>query len=264
MSILSDPNYVAEQYRNASNLNARIQLHARFSTNKYGWLCWVFDRFNIPPENQILELGCGPGNLWLQNRDRIPDGWALTISDISAGMVEEAQRNLEPSQRRFRFEVIDAQSIPFPDDSFDAVIANHMLYHVPDRPKALSEMRRVLRPGGQFYASTVGQTHLQELFVLVQQFDSGIASRDGSPAVSFLLENGSEQLARWFSQVTLHRYEDNLIVTEAAPLVAYVLSSPRAAPPSDRAAEFTAFVEKELDAHGAIHITKDSGLFETC
>ncbi len=58
---------------------------------------------------------------------------------------------------RVQFKEIDAQSIPFEDETFDAVIANHMLYHVPDRPKAIAEIKRVLKPGGRLIATTIGK-----------------------------------------------------------------------------------------------------------
>jgi ubiquinone/menaquinone biosynthesis C-methylase UbiE len=263
MSKMSDQEYLlTEQYQNASNLNVRIQLHARFSTNKYGLHRWIFDRLDIPPESHILDLGCGPGDLWFKNLERIPDGWDVTLSDFSSGMLLEAQMNLHDGRRRFAFEVIDAQAIPFEDDSFDAVIANHMLYHVPDRAKVLGEIRRVLRPGGRFYASTVGQSHLQELSELVNRFtDTSLWS--GQPAESFLLENGLEQISQWFPRVTPYRYEDALVITEANPLIAYVLSTEAGATlAGDRLTEFVGFVKQEIALHGAIHVTKDSGIFE--
>lgn len=175
MSKISDQQYLlSEQYQDASNLNARIQLHDRFRTNKYGWCRWVFDQLNLSPETRVLELGCGTGRSWCENLNRVPRGWDITLSDLSLGMLQEAQRNLRGSQRHFEFEVIDAQAIPFEDESFDAVVANHVLYHVPDRTKAFSEIRRVLRPGGRFYASTVGQAHLRELYELVRRFDPSV------------------------------------------------------------------------------------------
>jgi ubiquinone/menaquinone biosynthesis C-methylase UbiE len=264
MSKIADQTYLLnEQYRNAANLNDRIQLHARYSTNPYGWHPWIFDRLALAPRSRILELGCGPGWLWLQNIERLPADWDITLSDFSAGMLEEARQNLRDSGRTFEFEVIDAQSIPFEDASFDTVIANHMLYHVPNRAKALSEIRRVLRPGGRFYASTIGASHMRELGELAHQFDPQIMRWGGRPTDSFRLENGAQQLARYFSSVVLHRYQDELIVTEAVPLVAFVASEdPHGRVSGDRRAEFTRFVERELAEHGAMHITKDAGLFE--
>src|SRR5262245_36483808 len=111
MSKLADPDYLLnQQYRDASNLNARIELHKRFSTNAYNWYLWVFDRLKTPPQSRVLELGCGPGRLWVENLDRIPPGWDITLSDFSPGMIAEARGNLAAASRPFAFERVDAQS----------------------------------------------------------------------------------------------------------------------------------------------------------
>ena len=103
---INDREYLAKQYRNASNLKTRLSLHQRFSINPYGWHRWVFDKFNLPPVRRILELGCGPGTLWSENIERIPIGWEIILSDFSAGMVKEASSNLE-KYPQFQFRVID-------------------------------------------------------------------------------------------------------------------------------------------------------------
>jgi ubiquinone/menaquinone biosynthesis C-methylase UbiE len=265
MSKIADQFYLRErQYHNASNLNDRIQIHVRFSTNTYGWLPWIFDQFDLPARCRVLELGCGPAHLWAQNIARLPPGWEVTLSDFSPGMLDEARRALAGTGRPFTFEVVDAQAIPFGDAAFDAVIANHMLYHVPDRPRALAEIRRVLRPGGRFYASTIGAAHLRELHDLARRFDPALAWWGGQSTDTFTLENGAAQIERFFSHVAVRRYEDSLVVTEAEPIVAFVASSdPSGLLEGERRAAFRAFVERELAANrGAIRIQKDSGLFE--
>lgn len=176
---LSDRRYLREnQYRDASNLTARGGLHERFSTNGYGWHRWVFDRLELPADGWVLELGCGPGWLWRENSSRVPATWTVMLSDFSQGMVREAERNLAAvglgQRARLSFAVADAGAIPFGAASFDAVVANHMLYHLPDLAGALSEVRRVLRPGGRFYAATNGRAHLQELDELLARFDPAI------------------------------------------------------------------------------------------
>ncbi len=251
-----------DQYKDASNFNARFQLHERFSVNRHGWLSWVLDHICLSPESRILELGCGPGMLWLKNLHRIPAGWRVTLTDLSPGMVEEARKNLRDSGRPFQFGVADAQSVPFKDARFDAVIANHMLYHVPDRERAFSEIRRVLKRGGRLYASTVGKGHMREMNDLVKRFNPQWDLDLPSTSNSFLLETGAGQIARWLLGVSLHRYEDALVVTEAGPLIAYILSSGgMSAAIGNRVAEFTHFVEEEIAHRGAIRISKDSGLF---
>ena len=263
MSRFSDPNYLkTDQYRDSSNLDARAAIHLRFSTNPYGWFNWVFDKLSVLPDNaRILELGCGPGYLWKECAGRIPTGWNITLSDLSPGMVDAAWRNLVVTGRNFKFEQVDAQSIPYPDGTFDAVIANHMLYHVPDRRKALSEMRRVLRMGSLLFVTTVGDGHLKEIGAYL----SRATMKKDLPrfADPFLLENGLGQVREFFPNVDTSRYEDNLRVTDVGPIMNYIRSGIRAGEFSEE--EF-AKIEKELtdqlERDGEIFITKDSGLFE--
>ena len=261
MSQFTDQHYLkTDQYKDSSNLDARAVIHQRFSTNQYGWFKWVFDTLLKLPENaRILELGCGHGLLWKENADRIPTGWNITLSDLSPGMLDAAWRNLVVTGRAFQFKEIDAQEIPFEDETFDAVIANHMLYHVPDRPKAFAEIRRVLKPGGRLIATTIGKNHLKELAVWFREVNDAFVSF-GNP---FTLENGTEQLKRYFSQMTVSRINDNLEVTEIEPILAYIRSSMHATEVAqEKLMELRQDLEKDLAEKGMIYISKDSGLFE--
>jgi ubiquinone/menaquinone biosynthesis C-methylase UbiE len=264
MNIYTDPQYLkSDQYRDSSNLDARVAIHKRFSSNPYGWMIWVFDSFlKLPEDAKILELGCGPGYLWLENSDRIPAGWRITLSDLSPGMLDDAWRNLVVTGRTFQFKEIDAQSIPFEDETFDAVIANHMLYHVPDPSMAIAEINRVVKPGGRLFATTVGQTHLNELGVLLERV--GLEKSYKEFTRSFTLENGFDQLRRCFPQVSMSRYEDALQITEVEPVINYIRSSIHVSEMTEKAiSEIRLDLEKELHEKGMIFIRKDSGLFET-
>ena len=261
MSKFTDQHYLKnEQYKDSSNLNARIELHRRFSTNSYGWCRWVFDALmKLPGDARILELGCGPGLLWKENANRISAEWNITLSDLSPGMLDAAWRNLVVTGRAVKFEEIDAQSIPYEDETFDAVIANHMLYHIPDRPKAMEEIKRVLKPGGRLIATTVGKNHLKDLAVWFRQVNDAFVLF-GNP---FTLENGLEQLKLFFSQVTISRYPDELHVTEVEPILAFIRSSMYATEVSEeKLAKLQVDLEQELKEKGEIFISKDSGLFE--
>lgn len=262
MSKFTDQQYLTtDQYKDASNLNARIEIHKHFSTNTYGWFNWVFDTMiQLPAGAKILELGCGSAELWVNIADRIPGNWNITLSDLSQGMLDAAWRNLVVTGRSFKFEQIDAQSIPYENGSFDAVIANHMLHHVPDRSRAIAEIKRVLKIDGHFIATTIGNNHMKEM-------TDWLARASGHKQTSmfsllFTLENGLEQLNPFFSKVVLSRYDDNLCVTEVGPVMAYIRSSIRAA---DLSKDDLGNIEKELNSilekEGKIFISKDSGLF---
>lgn len=253
---------IENQYKNSSNLNMRIQLHEKFSTNKQDWHLWLFEQYRIPTHSRILELGCGNGVFWVKNSHRIPNDWDITLSDFSIGMLEDAQKNIGKNSS-IHYKVVDIQDIPFEDQSFDVVIANHMLYHVPNRNKAFQEVQRILKPDGVFYASTIGKRHMAELKILISSFDPQLQINAFAGADRFGLENGKEQLSEWFSNVNLKKFDDALVITEAQPLIQYVLSTSLAEVlVGEKLDEFVEFIENKLKTEGFIYITKDSGLFE--
>ncbi len=258
-----DPQYLKnEQYKDSSRLQARARLHADYSSNPYGWFEWMFDLYQDLPENaRVLELGAGAGWLWLKNGRRIPSGWQIALSDFSAGMVEELRKNFAPIPRPFEFAEIDIQDIHYPDHTFDAVIANHMLYHVPDRPTAIAEVRRVLKPGGILFTATNGEHHLQEMHRIMARFGfqpedylGGFASVKG-----YTLENATTQLEAAFEQIELHRYDDTIVLTEPKPLVDYILSFPVEFS-AERIRALQTFVKAEFNDDGKLMITKDMGV----
>jgi SAM-dependent methyltransferase len=250
--------YVAEQYRHATNLEARMGLHERFSTNHYPWMRWVFDQLDLPATAQILEVGCGTGQLWLENKERIPLDWSITLLDQSAGMLAKTRANLAQVAHAFRLECCDVQTLPFADHSFDAVVANHMLYHVADLPRGLGEIARVLKPGSKLIAATNGGNHMRQMRELLHIFDPQFPLH--RIELSFTLENGADWLAAHFARVELRRFEGGLAVTEAQPLIDYTLSMFEI--PGERRTEFAEFVEQQLADHdGVLHIHKDTGLF---
>src|SRR5207237_3847400 len=77
-----------EQYRDDSNLRARIDLHARYSTNPEGWFEWLWAREAPSSGARVLEVGCGPAEMWRVVLDRLDPTVSLTLSDFSPGMIE--------------------------------------------------------------------------------------------------------------------------------------------------------------------------------
>ncbi len=254
-----------EQYRDSSKLKARLELHARFSTSKCSFSSWVFDQIEKKESLRILEVGCGDGVFWSDNIQRVLPNWDITLSDFSGGMVKDAGQKLRGYENRFQFMVADVQAIPFEQGTFDLVLANHMLYHVPEREKALSHIHRVLKPGGTLIATTNGRNHLVEFKELLKSFDSRIDMFVTQNFTEFGLENGSKQLSKYFPTVTRLRFDDALAVTEVQPLVDYVLSSRSNAKSiltGETLEKFYLFLESKLNSEEVIRFRKDSGLFK--
>ncbi len=166
------------------------------------------------------------------------------------------------------FETANIEELPFEDGRFDVVVANHMLYHVPNLEKGLGQVRRVLKENGRFYAATNGQTHMQELRQLGEEhFPDAIQTIVGSRlrqwVLAFRLENGRSLLEPFFQDITLHLYEDSLAVTEVEPLLAYVSSSTQARQTitEEIANQIRQHVAAEIATKGAFHVTKSTGLF---
>ncbi|MBI5300663.1 MAG: class I SAM-dependent methyltransferase [Chloroflexi bacterium] len=256
MTSLSDSGYVRDQYRASNNLTTRAALHERFGTAPRKWFDWYFDHLDLPARARVLEVGCGTGALWRENDTRIPPSWQITLSDFSPGMIETTRVAVP----RARFAVTDAQSVAFEWGVFDAVLANHMLYHVPDVPRALAEFKRVLRPQGKLFAATNGQTHLRELRALIGEI-AGI--EQPFLEMQFNLENGAAYLAHYFANVQRFDYDDALVVTEVEPLVAYAMSGVLSSQVHQANGEekLRRIITDRIARDGAFVITKSVGMF---
>lgn len=267
---------LVDQYKNASNLEVRIQLHKDYSVNEMRWFPWIFQQLDLKEGMKVLELGCGTGGLWVENMEMMPKQVEIFLSDQSMGMVEDAKNNicrslfslnqtkeeLEKKMEKFHFQTFDCQKIPHEDETFDLVIANHVLFYIEDRKKVYQEIKRVLKPGGIFICSTYGKGHMREITQLVQDFDSKIVLSDKNLYDVFGLENGQEELTREFSKVEKHLYEDYLLVDKAEPIVDYILSchGNQHEHLSRRYLEFKDFVGQKLKKE-PFHITKMAGIF---
>ena len=257
---------VSEQYKTPANLNARANLHARYSTNPMGWLPWVFGRIReqLPEKARILEAGCGPGSLWVENRDNVPAGWSLTLTDFSEGMAAAAREATAQAGLDAQCLRADVQELPFDGDTFDAVIANHMLYHVPDIGRGLREIKRVLKPGGMLFAATNGDGHMGELYDLCRAYSPGITIKQDQLTERFRLERGQEILARYFHTVARIDYMCDLRVDEAGPIVEYVSSMAGMGmgiePIVRERDQFQAFLAALIQEREAIRISKSVGV----
>ncbi|HEX2851528.1 MAG TPA: class I SAM-dependent methyltransferase, partial [Acidimicrobiales bacterium] len=146
-----DPAYLRDvQYRDPSRLTVRATLHQRYGTAPEPWFPWVVSQVGWPSSGDVLEVGCGPGWLWVEAHDAVPAELRLTLTDLSLGMVTTARERVLASSTVHLVAAGSAnvQALPFTDAAFDVAIANHMLYHAPDPAVAVRELARVLRPGG--------------------------------------------------------------------------------------------------------------------
>ncbi|MEE1034868.1 MAG: methyltransferase domain-containing protein [Agathobacter sp.] len=250
-----------KQYRDASNISARISLHKEYSKNPVSWFNWLFEKCALECGANVLEIGCGDASLWTQNIEKIPENISVTLTDISYGMIKDATRNIGEDDKRFTYEIMDAHRLYKLDDSFDVVIANHVLFYCDDLDMVCREIKRVLKPGGTFICSTYSSRHMKEISELVKGFDDRIELSAGHLYERFGKENGKQILGKYFKNVKWNQYEDELFVPAAEPVVEYVLSchGNQNRYIVDRYKEFVSYVKQKTD--NGFYITKDAGVF---
>lgn len=117
----------------------------------------------LRPSDTVLELGCGTGSTALL---LAPSVARLVSSDVSGEMIAIAREKASASGcTNVEFAVASAESAPWPDGSFDAVLAFNLLHLVADRGAAYRHVRRLLKPGGLFISKT---SCLSEMSVLIR------------------------------------------------------------------------------------------------
>ena len=206
---LRDPAYVRDQYASETRLADRAALYVETTGPFAGDV--AFEAVAEASPRRVLEVGCGTG--WFAARVLRDLGAEVVAIDQSERMVELARAEGVDAR------VGDVQQLAFADDEFDCVAANWMLYHVPDLDRGLTEISRVLRPGGRLVATTNGNDHLLELWRLVGAEDVRRARE-----VSFGAENGGEVLRRHFRHVELRDAGGTVTIADRGPVVRYLRS----------------------------------------
>ena len=124
MNKINNTSVVKQQYANANNLNTRISIHDKYSTNKMGFGNWIMSNYRIDEKMKVLELGCGTGDMWKNSQSLIKACSKLILSDFSEGMVATTKSNIG-NYENTEYKVIDIQEIPYENETFDVVIANY-------------------------------------------------------------------------------------------------------------------------------------------
>ncbi len=208
-------------------LGIRQRTHELYTVPKIDFTNWVLDRIDWRGDEWVLDLGAGPGLYFGPVKARIPQGRHFA-GDFSFGMVKRQRENRFAHASKLA--VLDAQTLPFADDSFDVVLANHMLYFVPEIDRAIAEIQRVLKPGGVLLAATNSAHTMPELNTLYRRAlllltNFQYHEEEPSPTGSrFCLENGCAILGRHFYAVARYDLPSALVFPAASPVIDYLES----------------------------------------
>lgn len=259
---------VESAYRTEDELAVRQRIHDQYSFPRINFMDWVLSRVQWRGDEYVLDVGSGRGAYFEPVQMRIPRG-ELVAGDLSLGMARRAAAH-PASGQVLNF---DAQHLPFPKHTFDVVLANHVLFHVPNVHNALREIHRVLKPNGVLLAATNSRDNLPELDILIRRIFGLLGVRLKAANVAevtshFALEDAPRLAARHFFAVARHDLPSVFIFPSAQPLIEYV-SSTRALrePTLPHGLKWEDFinvladqVERIISVYGEIVISKLSGV----
>jgi ubiquinone/menaquinone biosynthesis C-methylase UbiE len=210
------------QYATASNLAARQAIYV-YQQPRIRIYEWALDLAELGGDETIIDVGCGNGG-YLAALHRRGHGGTTIGLDFSPGMLESTRLTASDERRTQLVVQGDAAALPFSTGSADVVLAMHMLYHVPDRAKALEELRRVVHPRGRALLVLNGAAHLTELRALVREALVEAGRSPSAVSTERLDLDAGERLASRLFTVERHDSRAQLVVPEAKSVVAYVRS----------------------------------------
>jgi len=220
------------------------------------------DLLELTGNETVLDVGCGNGPYLAELRRRGHRGHVLG-ADLSIGMARAAAPNATGTV------VADAAHLPVADATVDAALAMHMLYHVPELPAAIAELRRVVRPGGALLVSTNGSRHIREIATVMDVAARTATGRERvRPHFSFTLETGEALLAAAFADVRCREDREVVRIDSVEPVVDYIASmEPEhcGVRPGTQWSAFlaaaTELVAARIRLHGAFNVTSHTGTF---
>lgn len=224
---------LGEQYADDARLALRQATHRRYSERPDNTPEWVLGLLSPGAGDLVLDAGAGNGAYHPALRSlRV----RIVAVEREMGMIRSV------SERAASYVAGDVTALPLPTGAIDHSMANHMLYHVPDIPAALTELARVTRPGGRVALTTNGdrrESPLQRLHERAAQ-ELGIDA-DVAIATDRFGDQNLGQVRRVFPDAAMLSQVNALVFPTAEPVLAYYASGP-----VDSVREPTADARREL------------------
>ncbi|PJF39693.1 MAG: class I SAM-dependent methyltransferase [Chloroflexi bacterium] len=224
MSPLNNPDAVRRQYINDVHLRRQREIMTQYAVNKINFPEWVLRCFYWRGGETVLDLGAGGGWYYPAFEQVVPNTTYYAL-DFSVGVLAT-----HPASESLVLG--DALQIPFADNSFDVIMANHMMYYLPDLDAGIQEIRRVLKPNGSLLAATNSSHNMPEFqalfrraILLLTSPGTARVKAPPSPSDSFSLESGLRRLSRHFLGIVRYDMPNQLVFTEAEPALEYINST---------------------------------------
>lgn len=217
-------NIVERQYSTEEYLRIRQETHDKYTVPNLSYSEWALHLLPWKGDERVLDVGCGNGIYYTRLRHQHPNIQYFGV-DLFDQMIEAHPSPVNLAQS-------DMMALPFPDHSFDVVMANHVLFLMEDVTTSIQELRRVLKPDGILMTTTNSSNNMPELQVLMRRAIVLLSRSGGNgnrPQVtlgdSFSLESGTRLLSRHFYAVVRHDLPSALVFQQTEPAMAYLEST---------------------------------------
>lgn len=268
--LATDRSYLHYQYADSEKLRIRQEAHRLYSERTDDFVEWVLGILEPQPGERVADIGCGNG---VYHPPLARRGAQIVAVDASFGMLAEAAATARQDGLPVSTLQANAEQLPLADGCCDRLMANHMLYHVANKPAALAEMGRVVKAGGRLVLLTNSRDNGARMMELHAEAaaELGLTADTRSPIEGFTVESGEPLVRAQFPQARLVMREDAFLFPSAETFLAYYASMRIDAllgGPGDgshRSALLEIVRRKAqaiIDAEGVLRMSKAAGCFE--
>jgi len=189
---------------------------------------WIAEHYDFSRAKKILEVACATGDFWNHVNNRANTVEEIILTDHSENMIAVAKNTLKdsPLLSKIQFEVMDAEALKYPDQSFDVVFSHHLMVNQPKSvPQVLTELTRVLRKDGWLGIATMNMRTVRELFSLANKIDSRF------PAQSAMIKHFDENtvdmlLPKYFKRIHKYSYDAMMRIPSSEIIMDFMRSHP--------------------------------------
>ena len=254
------------QFGTPEGLQKRILFHHQHTHFEENFQQWLFSHYHFNQNAKVLEIGCGDGTLWQCNKNKIPKDIEITLSDISQKMLDECYSKLNDVSQIKSYEYADCFHLPYDDESFDIVIANHVFMYFENVQQALKEIYRVLKKDGILYCSTIAKDMMKERDELLKDFDSKISFNQDILYQQFGYENGKLKLSQYFKDIELFERKEVYEIIDVNLFYQFILSTKGISTNFEllykKKKQFYDFLKDYFSKHKVFYLTTHCGMFK--
>lgn len=210
-------------YQETTNdLQTRIDIHNKFGGRDID--AWMLELLDLQKGSKILDVGSGAGKQCYSYYDYLHGEADITGGDINQSLLTQARSQNTSTGNRIKFIDLDFnQRFPFEDDQFNLLSCCFAIYYSENIPYTISEMQRVLKPGGKLF-TTGPMPENKQLFYDIIREATGKAIPPMPGSSRFASEIWGEIRSR-FSSADIHIFENPLTFESVAPFIDYTRAS---------------------------------------